>query len=267
MSPTIHFTNATGSFTYEEGFTPPTEPPPEQASGPTGGLITEWDATTMQDFKIDGIRTTNHTAAQPYALKNPDKYTVRYEMHPGDHASWYDNASVDRCENQRDKHYKQDSVIKIAFRIMLEAGPANSAAWFVLGEWHNDDSQLPNGWYTSPPIVLELVNEKFRVIGRYCRVGGNPGNTPGSDLKNMTLWDQPANLKRGQWYVFEMEHKHNQTNGYIKVKFDGAEVVNYTGPLGYGCDIYWMQGMYRDAASGKGVNMACQIKNLTIEPL
>jgi hypothetical protein len=273
--PTIDITDGTlsgkftGSITYDET-TPepiPPDPVPPDTGGPTGGRITEFTATPQQNFKIDGVGCWVMTAGKSWSMQKIDDYTLRFEIRPGENFGLIDSpGSVDRSEYERRPRYHDNVTTKVAFRVLLEPGPANNAEWFVVAEMHNDDEQLPQGGHTSPPWVLELEGEKFRIVARWCRPGGNPSNTANpNDLQQSVLWTQPANLVRDRWYVFEFEAKPNQTSGVLKVKMDGQQICNYTGPLGYGCDVYWLNGLYRD--SGPSSNFAAKFKNLTVEPL
>lgn len=259
MSPTINFTNATGSFTYEEAATPPTQPPPEQGGGegPTGGKITKFNSTPKQDLTID---TTNYqvmTAGRDYSLKQVDDYTLRFEIRPGDHA-WFDGSSVDRSQMEQRKRYAAGAVTKMAWRITVEPGGNNNADWFVTAEIHNDDEE--GGQATSPPLAIELAGEKFRIVTRTCKAGGNPSNNS-PDLKYAEPWTMPQNLVRGKEYVFEIEAKCDQTNGYLKIWLDGASIVDRPGGLGYGYTTYWLFGPYRNSG---GPSFAAKYKNITI---
>lgn len=250
----------TGSVTYTDSQPIPPDPVPPDTGGPTGGRITNFTATPNGELQIDGHAFSVWNAGRDYCLKKLDDYTLRFELHPGDHMSW-DGSNVDRSQvDGYHTPFANDNVIKTAFRITIEPGTANNANWFVVGELHNDDKE--GGVSTSPPVAVELKGERFRIVARNCRPGGNPSNN-GPDLRMLTPWTQPANFVRGQEYVFELEFKLNQASGYLRVKFNGEQVVNYSGPLGYGNHTYWMNGPYRDAASGK-INFACKIKNITI---
>lgn len=267
--PTINFANATGSFTYEEAAAPPEggggTPPPEN-TGPTGGRITGFQNKPNADIVIDNIPYEADIADRPYALGKVDDYTLRYEVHSGDFCSFIgDSSSINRSQinaaEVQGAVLNDNTVVKIAYRLLIEPGGANTADWFVLAEQHNADEELPNNQHTSPPVVIELVGDKFSAVARWCRPGGNPGNNvANNDLQQKRVWTASSNLARDKWYVFELEFKLNQTSGYFKVSLDGQQVVNYTGPLGYGCRSHWTMGLYR---SNNSTPFACRVKNMT----
>jgi hypothetical protein len=210
-----------------------------------GGVITAFNPANAADSVIGGSTFHAWNASKPYCLQKIDDSTVRFEMRSGDNCPTIgDPATVDRSQlDGYARMQNNDTIVKTAFRIMIEAGEPNSAPWFVVAEQHNNDQQIP-GKHTSPIFAIELSGERFSTVYRYCRPGGDPSNG-GADLVMMRPWTQSTDLKRGQWYAFELEARANQNGGYLKVKLDGADVVNYAGPLGYGCQTYWIFGPYR----------------------
>lgn len=230
---------------------PPIEPP--VTAGPTGGHIDTFSATPNTDCVIDGVRYRVWGAGKPYSFNQIDQYTLRYEIRPGDHgtAGLVDQPGCDRCQiDGYQKKYADGTVIKVGLRVMVEPGPANAARWFVIGE--QQQQQIS----TSPFLSLDLEGERFSVSYR---------NDPNNQLPPIRPWTQSTNLVRGQWYVFELEFRVSQSNGYLKARVDGAEVVNYTGRLGFSgtTESYWMTGLYRETATGQ-INIATQVKNMTV---
>jgi Polysaccharide lyase len=242
--------------TLEAGNVNPPDPPiPPDTGGPTGGKVTNFNGNQGGGCKIDGRDWTNHTAGKSYGLQNPDEYTIRFEVHNGDH-TWSNDSDcalvgvLGRWRNNTD--------ITIAFRMMVEAGPPNKANWLVIGEVGSLTSVA-----ASPTVALEMQGDKFSIVTRTCRAGGNPSNSS-PDLVYKRQWTQPNNLVRGQWYVFELAMRLNQNGGYVRVKLDGQEIVNVNGMTGYGVDTYWNHGMYRQSTADV---IAGRVKNLTLNPL
>ena len=230
----------------------PPDPIPPDTGGPTGGLITNFTNQANKDFLIDNKPVGVHGAGAPWGLKQLDDTTLRYEVRPGDKA-WYDGGTVERSMTSMYVKKNDNEVVKVAYRLMVEAGPVQNAQWMTLGEMHNDDSQL--SYATSPYVAVELQGgDRFAMVYRYSAPGS-------SNIKTATPWKQAANFERGRWYIFELEFKGNQTAGYLKLKLDGEQVVDYKGPLGYGCRGYWMHGPYREAGSNQ--TFAAQVKNQT----
>jgi polysaccharide lyase-like protein len=232
----------------------PIPPDPQPPTGPTGGRITAFSNALYGDTTIDGVNyLAQIVPSKTYAYTKVDDYTMRFEIRRGD--TTQGSSGIDRSETECRLHIKDNTPVTVAYRIMCEAGSPNTANWMICGiEWHNDDSGL--GLYTSPPIATELVGDKFSVVIRY----PNNGNISSSGCTLKRLWTQPSNLVRGQWYVFETENKFSTSGGYLKVKLDGQQIINYSGPLGYGHDTYLMMGLYRNTVAE---TYAAKIKNMT----
>jgi len=226
----------TGSITYDE----PAQPP-DSGSGPDvngGGQIENFTPQLYGRFTVGGDNYGPHTAGKPYGLQQTDAVTLRFEIRDGDHAP-YDGSGVDRLlVDGGDLKHPQGSVVTMSYKVMIEAGPENTAGWFVLTEMHNDDAATPQG--SSPPFAHELApGDYWRIIGR-C---GDAANET-----YMELWTDSTKMVRGQWYEFKAVIRNdNNKRGYIRVWRDGEQVVDYSGPVGYGPDIYWNYGLYREA--------------------
>lgn len=246
-----------------EPITPPVEPPiePPTTSGPTGGLITTFSSQQNGRTRIDGIEYGNNTSTKPYAVAKLDDYTLRFEMRQGDRWN-YDDSGCDRSQINNDippGRIPDGTPFSVAWRFWVEPGGPNTAPWFVTGEWHNADYELPNNWYTSPTWAIEMLQDKWSVVHRYTPKGQDPRPTSPS-MKQQRPWTAPQNLERGRWYVFEIEGKTSLSSGYLRVKVDGVQVVNYTGALGYGCGGYLIIGMYRQT---NPTTFVAKLKNLT----
>jgi hypothetical protein len=240
----------TGTISYTDSAPTPTPPP-----GPNGGLITAFNNALYGDTTIDGVNWCAQVVNKPYAYTKVDNYTMRFEIRRGDTTPG--SSGIDRSETESRIRIPDNTPVTFAYRIMVEPGPVNTANWMICGvEWHNVDSGL--GFYTSPPLATEIVGDKFSVVIRY---PGSNGNIRPSGCGIKRLWTQPSNFVRGRWYVFEIETKFNKTTGYLRVKLDGQQIVNYSGPLGYGYDGYLMKGLYRNTVPE---TFAAKIKNMTV---
>jgi polysaccharide lyase-like protein len=222
----------------------------------TGGQITNFTSTPQTDFQIDGIGYSVLTCGNSYSIQSPDDHTLRFEIHPGDRA-WFDGSSnLDRSQVECRAHMALNEPWKIACKVMIEEGPESSADWLLFFEQHNSDGELPGGGGTSPPVYLELPGaDKFQFTILYT----NPGE-PASAWKKKVLWTAPQKFKRGQWYEIEIEAKVSQTDGYARMKLDGQQVADYSGPLGYNCSTYWCMGPYRGT---RPETFAVQLRNFT----
>ena len=65
------------------------------------------------------------------------------------------------------------------------------------------------------------------------------------DLNRPIHHDQSP-LIQGHTYQMQIDMKlSNDSTGYLHVWRDGVEIVNYNGPIGYGDQTYWKEGIYR----------------------
>ncbi|WP_246738453.1 heparin lyase I family protein [Bradyrhizobium sp. CCBAU 051011] len=115
---------------------------------------------------------------------------------------------------------------------------------------------------TSPPVAVELVGDRLRIVARYTQPGGDPRN--GSpDLRMVTLWTDPNPIVPGKFYDINIQtNVSNSGGGYLDVSIDGRQVVDYSGPLGYGAGTYWTEGLYRNA--GPTQTVIADYRNLTV---
>ena len=136
----------------------------------------------------------------------------------------------------------------------------NTASWFVAGEMHNDDTA--SGVPTSPPFAIQLAGDHLQVVARYAAPGVNPSNAAGQ-LTMMTLWTDPNPIQTNQYNDISIKANVSNTSaGYLDVSVNGTQVVNYSGPLGYGSPTYWEDGLYRN--SGPTESATADFRNLTL---
>jgi hypothetical protein len=226
----------------------------------TTGTITSFSATPKTQFYIGGDSYSVQDAGKSYSLTNPDPQTLRFEIQPGDHA-WFDGSNVDRSEISGD-YIPAGTPVNINYQFLVEPnGPngsfTNSASWLVTAEMH-DGGSVP----TSPPFHIGLAGNHLQVVAKYCPTGLNPSNAAGN-LTNMVLWTDPNPIQTGQYNDIKISAKvSNDRSGYLDVWVNGTQVVNYQGPLGYGYQTYWENGLYRNA--GPSETVAANFRDLMI---
>ncbi len=228
-------------------------PPAPPASAP--GLISSFSAAPKTYFQVDGISYEVQTAGKSYSLTEIDPHTLRFEIHQGDYA-WYDSAGVrDRAEIEGSKHmFAPGAQINVAYQFMMEAGAANTASWFVTAEIHNNDTTVA----TSPPVAIEMLGESLSVV---IRTSPALGSAP---VVLKRLWTDPKPIVRGSFHNIAITAVMDNAvggKGAIAVIIDGVQVVNYKGPVGYGAQTYWMNGMYRATVPEIA---AAQFRNLNV---
>lgn len=233
--PTITFTNASGSFTYEEGATPPTEPPPTETN--TKGEVTQFNAANGSLIKVGGESCeVEHDPSKSWSIANPDKYTLKFEVHSGDRwtsPGWTDPTTSERSEVEFWASRKPyDTPIAVEYGFVLEPGERNSSEWMVIGQWHQTNSG------GNPPFAISMYGERMHVLLR-----DNTGR------ENRAFADS-RDIERGHKYKMRCELKFHQSSGYCKVWRDDQQIVNFTGQLGYGSNeqYFWKNGIYRNEA-------------------
>ncbi len=183
-----------------------------------------------------------------WSLSNPDPQTLRFEVRSGD--QWqYDPDYKERSEVSGDDLYHPGTTLTTSYSVMVEPGKANTADWIVLGQFHADDN------VSSPPLATELIGEKMAIVVRY--------HLPGeSAVHAFYVYQDPNNIERGHYYQMQIAVKfENDGGGFVDVYRDGKQIVDYNGPIGYGNDVYWKEGVYR-AESNE--TMAVSFRDLSI---
>ncbi|MGY3528312.1 MULTISPECIES: heparin lyase I family protein [Bradyrhizobium] len=230
----------------------------------TTGTITSFSSTPMTRFSIGGDVYGVQDASTSYSLTNPDPQTLRFEVHQGDHA-WYDDSSVDRSEVSGAGNIPGGTPINLNYQFMVEANGPNGSftntadGWFIVGQMHNDDNA--SGVGTSPPFAIQLVGDHLQVVARYVQPGQDPSNGAGN-VQMLTLWTDPNPIKTGVYNNIQIQADVSNTGGgYLKVSINGTQVVNYSGPLGYGQATNWEYGVYRSTAPE---TVAVDYRNMTL---
>lgn len=233
------------------------------------GKITSFTSSAKGYLDVGGDSYEVQGAGNSYNLTNPDPQTLQFEIQPGDHA-WFDGSDVDRSEisggptgSTGSPYIPPGTPIAIDYQLMVQPnGPNNTftnTAWFfVAGEMHDGGSVAG----TSPPFAIQLAGDHLQVVARYVLPGGNPSNGS-SDLHMMTLWTDPNPITPGEYNDIAIHaNVSNSGGGYLQVSVNGAQVVNYNGPLGYGSQTYWEEGLYRN--SGPTESATADFRNMTL---
>ncbi|MGY3697520.1 hypothetical protein ACVIGA_007600 [Bradyrhizobium sp. USDA 3240] len=230
----------------------------------TTGTITSFSSTPMTRFSIGGDVYGVQDASTSYSLTSPDAQTLRFQVRQGDHA-WYDSSSVDRSEVSGAGNIAGGTPLSLNYQFMVEANGANGSftntadGWFIVGQMHNDDNA--SGVGTSPPFAIQLVGNHLQVVARYVQPGQNPSNGAGN-VQMLTLWTDPNPIQTGVYNNIQIQADVSNTGGgYLKVSINGTQVVNYSGPLGYGQATNWEYGIYRSTAPE---TVAVDYRNMTL---
>ena len=147
--------------------------------------------------------------------------------------------------------------VSVSYDLMLEPGPANIAQWLVMEQWHSDFNPAIIQPVHPPLAIYFFNNDQMQIGGVYAATN----STAETDL---TLYADPNPLQRGRFYSMKIVAKfQNDATGFAQVWRDGVQIVNYSGPLGYGQAVYWKEGIYRYPTNQ---TIAAQYRNTTVTP-
>ena len=201
-------------------------------------------------LKIDGVDYLIQNAGKSWNIATPDADTVRFEVRPGDR--WADDPNTrERSElSGGDTPYASGHALTVSYDFMIETGPANTAEWVVAGQFHANNDSSP------PPFAVEFRGEKMTIVIRY--------ELPGEDSPTrVVIYEDDANVKRGHYYDIDITVNFDITgSGFLDVTRDGKQIVDYDGPIGYGEDVYWKYGIYRESS---GETLAVNFRNFTLK--
>lgn len=245
--------------------------------------VTSFNAASESTIHVGSHSFVVETANRSYSISNVDSQTLAFEVHSGDH--WSDDASnhptltPERSEiDGYNNMYVSGTPIEISYNFTMGAGSANRAPWFVIGQFHNNDQSL--GGSTSPPFEIDLCAAGGCVTGGGDHMTIDVGwLTANLSSLNPPLFTQTVNgvgisygyvyhdrnpIVRGHTYAIVIQAKFHPTDGYAYVWRDGVQIVNYTGPLGFGYPVYWKNGIYR--AHTNNDTQRALYQNLVISP-
>lgn len=207
-----------------------TAPP---SGGPTG-LITNFAAANRSTIKLDGVNSTVQNGNYAWSIKNPDPYTLRFEVRSGDHWPDYGGEGTnERSEISILKNYPAQTQINIDYLFTVEPGPAETSSWMLINQMHDTSEG-------SPPLAVYMERDKMVISLRYLAAAGG-AETP------LDIWRDPNMTVRGQTYHMLIKVKFDPAgNGLLDVWRDDVQIVNYRGPIGIAdATYYWKQGIYR----------------------
>ncbi len=172
-------------------------------------------------------------ANRAWSIAAVDADTLRFRVSAGDR--WrMDPLGKERSEVAGPVFAANDS-FSVSYDLMVEPGPANTADWMTLGQFHAEDL------VSRPPLSIQLYGERIGVeINR---------GVPDSAGKGVRLYLDPRAIERGRYYALRIEVRFaNDASGRLAVWRDGVRIVDYAGPIGYGSRVYWKFGIYREAS-------------------
>ena len=233
MSPTIHFTNATGSFTYEESAAPPEggggTPPPETS---TEGKIENFNAASGSRFTVGGVSVSALNANKAWSLVKVDDYTLEMTTKQGDFWStsgWSDSPNANRSEVEGPHSSSGNLTVTETFTVM--PGPVSTASFMDINQYASDAGGQPSPF----ALTLEENTDFLQVILQ----------SPSNNWNR--VWRAKAPVERGKAYKFKLVASLHPTSGRIDCWLDDEQIVSYRGAVGASGSpqYYWKWGNYR----------------------
>jgi hypothetical protein len=218
-----------------------------RASPPLGATvapnITSFSGANGSIFTVDGYSAQAQNANRPWSLTKPNANTLQFSVRSGDHwsvGSYSDltmNGGANRSEIQFSPLYAEGTQINMSETITVHPGPTNTASWLVLTQLHATTNVAP----TYSPFVVGLDTSDHLVVIL---------QSPNQSWNNL-VYRSPNPIVRGQPMNLNFQLIMGPSGGgYVGVWLDGAQIVNYHGPVGAtNSEYYWKIGVYRGPAT------------------
>jgi hypothetical protein len=193
----------------------------------------------------NGVTYDNHSAQQSWSVQRDEANTFRFEVRPGDVWTLSDSAAKERAELSQRAVLDPAADIWVSHALRVEPGGTYPGGFVVLGQFHN--SPDPNELSPSPLFAYTFDGGVLRVDLRTSTENPLVANPP-----PIIVYTDAA-FPVGRWVRFVAQLRVDPAgSGFVKVWRDGAQIVNYSGPLGYvdAAGPYWKFGIYRAATSG-----------------
>jgi hypothetical protein len=234
-------------------------------------LTDQWSDPIYVDGAPYYVENADVNGNAPWAITQTGAQSLRFQLNPGD--TWADNGSH-RTEIAGGTIYAPTTTVNTSYQFMVEPGATNQY-WTVLGQFHSDDKSAITQSLTAdyPVFAVELTGKNGSGQGDYLGIWADyalPGQTTPTAITATGTssfgfaYVSPTPIVRGQYYSVQVEASfQNNANGFLEVWVNGAEVVDYHGPLGYGAGNYWKEGIYQDSANTTQ-SIAVDYQNLSI---
>jgi hypothetical protein len=175
-----------------------------------------------------------------WSLAMPSPGALTFEVQPGDH--WGpDPTSKNRSEVAMQTVIPDGQAIDVSYDMQVAPGAANTAAFCMLGQFHQAQGTAVSG--LGPPFSIGLTGEHMMVSVAYT-------DATGADVTK-TIYVDPGTIVRGHSYAMDVRVTFGPDgSGQLTVTRDGLTLVTYSGPLGYQGEggVYWKEGIYRAAS-------------------
>ncbi|WP_036048645.1 heparin lyase I family protein [Bradyrhizobium sp. Tv2a-2] len=205
--------------------------------------------------------------AYPYnlILNNDPNYgrLWRLEVHGGDFAS-FDHTYIDRVQINTGFGaglYPWQTTMDQAFSFFIESGGVYSTDFMdLVVDWHDQTSGVNAG-----PGMTPETNGSGNIFVWGYNATGSP--TYINEYPDTTFATKPA---QGVWHHVRLTWRwDNAPNGFLKVWFDGAQILNYTGGqfgTAAGAPFWYNLALYRGDRTGSTTTpFAVWVANMEID--
>lgn len=200
-------------------------------------FYTDWSAPDPAQRIVGGRTYFSQCAINPYALQRSNiGDRTRFEVRSGDRWAVDGSTNVERSELAGYATlFPADVDIWAAYSFRL-SGPISTADWVVLGQFKGKEEAggALCGW------ELKLPGTRLRAFSR-ASTQDPPGSLP-------ALYHSQTSIYYDAWHNVVMRVRFNATSGLFHGWFNGAQIVNYAGPIGLASEnlgYYWKHGIYR----------------------
>ena len=178
------------------------------------------------------------------SIKRHSAESLRFEVRPGD---TYDNKGKKsyRAEVEIDKNISIRSEQWYGFSLFLPQDFPKENNRLVLAQWWAPTKKYLGEVSRSPSMALRYREGRLHVTIRYSneRVIKDADTVPSKEIFST------EQFQLGQWsdFVFHVKWS-SQSDGFAEVWWNGKQVANYRGPIGYNDDQGPVSrfGIYRD---------------------
>lgn len=200
-----------------------------------------------------------HSVQSVSGVIKADDAALRFELRQGEcYADLFGKTSF-RAEVNTRGFPPLGSTNRYAFSLLLPHDFPVEENRLVLVQWHGADKKYLGEPSRSPALAFRYSRGKFSITSRHStdRIVRDPGAVPSRVLFET---DQFA---LGTWHDFIVQAKWScQHDGRVDVWWNGHQVVQYSGPVGYNDDFgpYFKFGLYRDDSAMTYVAYFSQVK-------
>ena len=212
----------------------------------------QWSAPIMVGGSPYFVENANINGNAPWAIQELNSSTLQFTLQPGD--LWSDNGSHRTEIDGSAAFLPTNATINISYQLTVLPGMADTnLSWQILGQLipNANTSIIPA---TTQDFAFHLTGADGAGSGDYLAVQAFyvlAGQTAATEVSapgnpyNGYLYVSPTPIVRGQAYSIQVEaNVSNNSTGFLEIWINGAQVVNYHGPLGYDTVNAWKEGIY-----------------------